>query len=69
MVPEGTVQASKGGKQLTVLYSYDAYEPHQKLAWHDNRKDRYFSSMLPMIVNNSFLIGLKTYSNKVIHGW
>lgn len=30
IVPEGTVQGSKRGRQPIVLLSWDAYEPHQK---------------------------------------
>ena len=38
MVPEGTTQASKGGKPPTVLPCYDIYEI-QWPTWHDNPKD------------------------------
>lgn len=32
MLP-GVIEASKGGKQATVLLGYDAHKPHQWLAW------------------------------------
>lgn len=34
MIPEGAMQVSKGGKQPTVLPSFDAHDL-QQLAWHD----------------------------------
>lgn len=36
MVPEGTMQASKGRTRPTVPCNYDAYEPQWPLAWHNN---------------------------------
>lgn len=36
MVSEGTMQTSKGRKQLTVLAIYDIYETQP--AWHANHK-------------------------------
>lgn len=39
MAPEGTMQASKAGKQSPILLNYDAYEPPQQPPLHDNPKD------------------------------
>lgn len=36
LVPEGAMQASKGGRPPTGLSSYDDYEPHQQPACYDN---------------------------------
>ena len=55
MVPEGAMQASKGGKQPTVLSSYDAYEPQQQPAWCHNPK-------CVAVVWIPWIIGLKTHS-------
>lgn len=38
MGPESIMQSSKEGKQITILPSYDAYEPRQGSAWHNNPK-------------------------------
>lgn len=35
MVPEDTMPAVKGGKQLAVLSSCNAYEPQPGPAWQD----------------------------------
>lgn len=35
-VPEGAMQAFKGGRQSMGLPSSDAYEPHQQPACYDN---------------------------------
>lgn len=40
MQSECTMQASKGGRSLTALPSYDTYELQQCLAWLDNPKGR-----------------------------
>ena len=36
VVPEGIMQASKGGTQSVVFFNYDAHEPWQPPARHDN---------------------------------
>lgn len=33
MLPEGTIQASKRGKQPEMLPNYDVCEPRQQLVW------------------------------------
>lgn len=38
MVPESTIHTFIGGKQSTVLSSYDVCEPQQWPTWHDNIK-------------------------------
>lgn len=38
MVPEGILQASKGGRQPTVLVGYDAYILYQRAAKHNSPK-------------------------------
>lgn len=38
LASEGTMEASKGGRQPTVLHSY-AYKPRRRPAGHDNPKD------------------------------
>lgn len=55
MVPESTVQTSKGGSNQQ---SYDANEPHQNSAWHLT------VSVDTLVVTNSFLIGLKIHSTR-----
>lgn len=56
MIPEGTMQSSKEGKQPTVLASWDGYEPHYLSAGHDNPKGD--SSSMHTLVTNSFLTSL-----------
>lgn len=38
MVPEGSMQVSKWGKQQAVLPSHAIHEPQQWPAWHNNPK-------------------------------
>lgn len=35
MASEGSMQASRGGKQSVFLPSYNAYEPQQQPAWYN----------------------------------
>lgn len=58
MVPEGSTQACKGGKQLRILPSYDASEPQQWPAWHNSPKGVVIAH-IPWQETNSSLIVLK----------
>lgn len=61
MVPKGTIQASKRGKQHTVLLSYDAYEPQgYEPQMHDNPKSIVIVSYLDSLTNSS-QIAFKTH--------
>lgn len=48
MVPEGTMQFSKGGKLSTALLSYDAYDSQQWLTQQGNP-----NSVLVIVTNSS----------------
>lgn len=64
MIPEGSVQTSKGGEQPTVLPNYDACEPQQQPARHDITRGAVVVHIHTLAVTNSFLIRFKTHSTK-----
>lgn len=55
MAPEGTMQASEGGKQARVLPIYNDCEPQ----WAGNPNGTIVAGMYALVVTNSFLNGLR----------
>ena len=62
MVPEVTIQTSKGEKQLAVLPCYKTYKPQPSLVQHDNSKGAVVGHIIGN--NNSFLVGFMNLTTR-----